>query len=201
MRVIAVCGSSGSGKSALCFSFSKFLQKRGVSCAVANFDPAAKRLPYGAGLDLRKSFPSRAFSKKAGGNQERACEMALLAALEDKGVWRELRALGTGVVLLDLRAPLDSLLMLAGKGVLAHADTVLYVADASRVDDYPLFEKTCSLLSTACERQVLPVLNKTDSVKRLKSTLFAPSREKPEAIAFISAIERRGFDELARLIA
>jgi CO dehydrogenase nickel-insertion accessory protein CooC1 len=201
MRVIAVCGQSGSGKSSLCFSFSKFLQKRGISCAIANFDPAAKRPPYSPDFDIRKHFPAKAFSKKAGGNQERACELALLEAIEDKRVWRELRDAGTEVTLLDLRAPLDSLLFAAGKSVLEHADKVVYVADASRASDYALFEKTCALLSSACEKPVVPVLNKAESVKRAKSNLFAPSRDKPESVVFASAIERRGFDDLARQIA
>ena len=199
--IIAVCGPAGSGKSSLCFSFSKFLQKHGVKCAVANFDPAAKRPPYVPDFDVRKRFPARSFSKKAGGNTDRACEMALQSSLESEETWRQLRALGADSVLLDLRSPLDSLLFQAGRGVLERADSVLYVADAPHTGDYALFESTCAFLSRACEKPVFPVLNKSDSLKRAKATLFAPTRQKPKAVLLVSALERRGFDALAAAIA
>jgi len=54
MHVIVVAGPAGSGKSTFTKSFADWIEQRGLSTWIVNFDPAAEYVPYTPNTDVRE---------------------------------------------------------------------------------------------------------------------------------------------------
>jgi len=176
MRV-ALVGQAGVGKSTLVYTFSKFLERRGLTVAVANLDSTAKRLPYKPQVDARK----------------------------DKEAGKKAVHLHAQFVLLDTPYDLESALYGNGQTELPKVcEVALIIADAHHVQEWEaldFFDRACVLASEALGVPVLGVLNKSDLAKGAKprkaQALEAHDRAHSRSGALrVSAVTRDGFEEL-----
>lgn len=209
MRVVAVAGPEGVGKSSFCFSFSKFLQKRGISAEAANFDPACKRIKYKPAFDVRSHCKFSSFLRAAGGNSEKALEEVWLACAGDKKLLKHFHSVATNVVLVDLRTSLDSLAFGSARRFLRllAPEKIFFLADATLLADSlaaACFSDAAALVEKATGAECIAIANKSDLLARRqqhKATLgsaFAPASQK---IFYASALERSGFQQLLELLA
>ncbi len=205
-QVVAVVGAEGVGKSSFCYSFSKFLQKRGHSCGVANFDPACRRIKYEAAVDCRDYCDFKPLLKKSG-SSEKALEDFYSLSNSDKGLGKSLAAVRGDFLLLDLHAGLDSLLLgAAGEFLSSHASTILYIAGADSLwaDGFAPLIGIAAAIEERTGIRTLAVLNKAELLAgraKRKTLLFQDKKFSETTALGVSALERSGFAQLASVLA
>lgn len=177
MLRIALLGRPGTGKSTLAYTFSKFLERRGLSVAVANLDGEVKRLPYKAAVDARK----------------------------DKEPLKAIGKVRAEVALLDTPYCLEEVLYGgAAEGLRGGCAVALLIANAHKVVDWEsldLLGSAAELAGEALEVPVVAVLNKSDLAKPARQrgarALEAHERSHAKGGAMrVSAVTREGFEEL-----
>lgn len=175
MLRVALVGPAGAGKSALAYSFSKFLERRGLKVALANLDPGAKRLPYRADFDVRKAKGSRVPNLRA------------------------------DIVLVDTPYGLEDILYGEGRAELPKScERVVLMADARRVlewESLDVLEQARALAGEALGLPVLAALNKIDLARgaRPKGVQALAAHERAHArggALRVSGVTREGFEEL-----
>lgn len=204
MSIISVTGAEGVGKSTFCYSFSKFLEKRGFSTAIANFDAGCKHIIYKPALDVRSYMPLRALLKQASGSFEKALENVYFKCVQHKQLRKHLQSLAADIVFLDLRGGLDLFLLGSGNAFLrAFADEILYLCDARSLQKASALNSlgsTAALLEQATGLPALAIANKEDLATRSKKSMQPMLEQASQAahhkIFSISAVERSGYNEL-----
>ena len=139
-------GPSQSGKSTLAFSFSKFLEKKGLKVGVASMGGSSKPIKYEAFWDAR--------SRK-----------------DQKGDWfKKARVEGFDFVILDFTAPFDDFFFSKENSApLEKADAVLLVFEVGSAPHEDA-EALAKALEERLEKKVIPVENKCDLAKKGKFT-------------------------------
>jgi hypothetical protein len=194
---VAVMGGEGVGKSNLCFSFAKFLSKRGIGAAPVNFDPGCKHLQYEVAFDIRKRHSLKKLMKEHKVTESQALAEIYSAAALDPAV-KELAA-ANPCVLLDFRGGAQFILLEGGAELMPLlADRIILVADNRAIP------AAASALRQAIEKETglptIAAINKPDLLRKRPATLLEHSEEGTDGKTLkISAIEGEGFDKLARL--
>jgi len=170
-------GPAASGKSALTKAYSEWLFRNGYSVAIINLDPAVKRLPYKASIDVRTLVRAEELMEREGLGPNGALIHALEIVTGGLGEFlkplsNELRA--TDYVLIDTPGQMEvfltrdiSTVLASELGRLCGSVVALFVVDASfvgRPSDYAF----TLLLAIATQLRMgvvtVPVLNKVDLV-------------------------------------
>ena len=194
---LAVIGGEGVGKSLLCFSFAKFLSKRGVDAAAANFDPGCRRLQYEVAFDIRRRYSLRKVMKEQKSNEGHALLEIYSAAALDPVIKQETTA--NSRIFLDFRGGAEFVLLEGGAEAIPRlADSIILVADDRAVPS------AASSLRQLVEKETgLPTfaaLNKADLARKKAGKLLSRAEDAVDGRTLrISALEGEGFDELARL--
>lgn len=187
VKRIAIIGPAGVGKSTLVYSFSKHLQKRGLSVACANLDPACKHIRFEAVFDVRKHYDSQKVMKDCDLGPNAALKRIYEQIASDGKLDRALskKAKGADVVLLDTAGSLELFLLgLFPKNLSKIADCVFFVVDGQMAQDKKdsvLIKTIASLLRLKSKLPVLSVVNKADLLavqeKKLKSKEDKPQKK------------------------
>lgn len=211
---IAFIGGGGVGKSTLTYSFSKHLEKKGLKCACVNLDPGCKHIKYDAAFDLRDYCSLDALMSEFNLGPNGALKKAYSLALSNKDLRAKLHSVKGDFVLLDTAGSLE-LFLFGGAALLEEfADAVCFVVE----QDDALEEREVTVLKALNALQRLDyslptvsVVNKTDlnakareaqmllgGYKAADEHLTALLKElgSRERLVRVSAMDRRGFDEL-----
>ncbi|MEM4254960.1 MAG: hypothetical protein QXR53_01380 [Candidatus Norongarragalinales archaeon] len=146
LKAIALIGPPQGGKSTLAFSFSKFLEKKGLRVGVANMGESAKALKYAPFWDVRNKKQRK------------------------QDVFKTAKAEGLDFVLLDYTAPFDSFFF-SKEIPLEKCDCVLLVFEAGSASHEDA-QALAKALEERLEKKVVPVENKSELSK---SRLSFPS--------------------------
>ena len=213
MRV-AFIGGGGVGKSTLTYSFSKHLQKKGLNCNCINLDPGCKHIKYEAAFDLREYYSLDSLMTEFGLGPNGALKKAYELTLANKELRSKLHAVKGDFSLLDTAGSLEVFLFGGAALLEEFADAVCFVVEQDDV----LGEREAIVLKALNALQRLDyslptvtVVNKTDlnaktrgaqmllgGYKAADEHLTALLKElgSSERLVRVSAMDRRGFDEL-----
>jgi len=206
MASLAVMGPPGSGKSTFCFNFAKHMQKHGEKTAIANANYFCKHITYKPDYDVRDNKEI----KKAYRKYEDQWPKFYAAMLEIMSHDKKLSALRENSLLfLDFSIPLEYLLFFRHqmKAFYALGDkTILLSGETFRTHSGDsAIRATAKLMENVSGRQVTPVFNrpgieKPQSARQatLIDALLTGDPDRPNDILEINAVERLGFDALAK---
>ncbi|MBI4361492.1 ATP/GTP-binding protein [Candidatus Micrarchaeota archaeon] len=180
MNRILVCGPHAVGKSLLVYTFSKYLQHKGVSVKTVHLDPAAKRLSFVPDLDVRHFF--------RGTDSEETVQKAV----RDKTFQDEVSSFKADVVLLDAPSGLDWFLF---------SRLPRFCDEAWLVTAEPVTASLAKAVSDALGVDALNVVNQRQRLTGQQKTLSLFSLQTPRQShgVFVNAWEREGFVELHQL--
>ncbi|MFA6048672.1 MAG: ATP/GTP-binding protein [Candidatus Micrarchaeia archaeon] len=223
VKRIALIGAAGAGKSTLVFSFSKFLEKRGLTVACVNLDPGCRHIKYPAAYDVRRDFSLDDTMKRHDLGPNAALKKIYESLVSRRVVADAVSKAGKpDIVLLDTAGSLELFLL----GSVSHslsgiADAVLFVCDSESVsdgEDASVLRAVNAIQRLKYALPTLTVVNKSDVLEKKAKSLsqhrlggrgaggFGAVDEhlqnllleigRREKLVFVSAIERSGFPQL-----
>lgn len=136
VKVIALIGPPQGGKSTLAFSFSKFLEKKGLKASVASMGENAKALKYTPFWDARKNKTD---------------------------VFKVAKGEKLDFAILDYTATVDSFFF-SKENALEKCDVILLVFEAGSASHQDA-EELARVFSERIGKKVIPVENKSELVK------------------------------------
>jgi len=206
MASIAVVGPQGSGKSTFCFNFAKHLQKHGVRTSLANANYFCRHITYKPDYDVRNSKEIR----KAYRRYKDQWPKFYAAMLETMSKDRKLSALReSSFLFLDFSIPLEYLLFFRHqmKAFYSLSDRVVLLSGENfrTHSGDSAIRATAKLMENVSGRQVTPVFNRPGLEKpqserqaTLIDAILSGDPDRPSDILEINAIERLGFEALAK---
>ncbi|MFA4946572.1 MAG: ATP/GTP-binding protein [Candidatus Micrarchaeia archaeon] len=210
---MALIGGGGAGKSTLTYSFAKYLEKRGLSCACVNLDPGCKHIKYDAAVDIRSHYSLAKIMAKEKLGPNGALKLVYAEASRNPAFVKELNALKADFVLLDTAGSLE-LFLFGGAPLLSEfCDAVCFLVEqgnAASEKDLTVLKALNALQRLEYALPTLTVVNKADQPKpKQKKSVLGGFRAANghlnallaelggrEKLCFVSAMDRRGFGEL-----
>ena len=206
MSSVAVVGPPGSGKSTFCFNYAKYLQKHGIGTSIANANYFCKHITYKPDYDVRENKDIRKAYKK----HEDAWPRFYAEMFEIMSRDRRLSHLrDSSMLFLDFSIPLEYLLFFRHqmKSFYSLSDKVILLSGENfrTQSGDSAIRAVSKLMENVSGRQVTPVFNRPGIEKPEKArqatlidSLITGDPDRPNDIWEINAVERLGFDGLAK---
>ena len=211
MLRVAFIGGGGVGKSTLAYSFSKYLNKKGLKTRIANMDPGCKHVKYKPFFDLREHYSlDEVMSEQCLGPNGALKRIYRLAAKDDE-VREGLQEFKGDVLLLDTVGNMELFLFEAQSNLIkGFSDIVFFVVDNECIEDLVVLKALNAVQALKYCLPTITVANKSDLLKRGKKQRKLKGFEAVDAhlkklleeigqnekVVFVSAMDRRGFKAL-----